>query len=140
MQTIITAIYVTALIGVLFGALVGALIHGWGFSMLLKQPKPKFGSRFTLHVLSLVAVGLVMWVIESIFSAPLSISFAIFQMIVYLAALGVVYVALTTKLTQAWYSMSWGDALMSLRILHVLYILVLLLGIGLMVFGATRIM
>jgi hypothetical protein len=140
MATFMTAIYVTVIVGLLVGGLVDAIIHGWGFSLILKKQKPKFSSRFALHIVSLVAVTLVMWLLKLIFSPPLSISSVILQMIVYVAALSLIYVVLTTKITQAWFSLSWDEALKSLRILHILYVIILAGMLAMILYGSAKMM
>jgi hypothetical protein len=116
MQNAIAVIFGASLFLGLLGAMIAAFLHGIGFSLLLKQPKPKFLSRLTIQFVSCILCGAVVWLLYG----GRSVSQAIAQMLALPIVDGALFLLITTKLTQVWYNMDWRSAAKSLRIVHII--------------------
>jgi hypothetical protein len=116
------------------GAMIVAFVHGIGFSLLLKQPKPKFLSRLTIQIVSWILCGAVLWLLYG----GQSVSQAIAQMLALPIVDGALYLLITTKLTQFWYNMDWRSAAKSLRIIHIIWLAWVVLWFGLTVAAVSQ--
>ena len=126
MSEITILLYVFLALFTLLGACIFAFVHGLGFSWLLKRPKPQFGSRFSIQVISCAIDSVAILALYHILPAPLSVGSLMFQVSIYSALSIVVYIFVTTKLTQRKFTLSFSDAAKSLRLAHLVYLSIIL--------------